>query len=64
MSAPCARDGFSSVVAESARAASACRDRAALYSPERAGGERRRPQAAVADLLPLATRIALRGGTF
>jgi thiamine pyrophosphate-dependent acetolactate synthase large subunit-like protein len=28
------------------------------------GAKRRRPQAAVADLLPLATRIALRGGTF
>jgi len=28
------------------------------------GAKRRRPQAAVADLLPLATRIALRGGIF
>jgi hypothetical protein len=35
---------------------------AALY--EWAGAKRRRPQAAVADLVPLATRVALRGGIF
>src|ERR1044071_7811441 len=28
------------------------------------GAKRRRPQAAVADLVPLATRVALRGGIF
>jgi hypothetical protein len=28
------------------------------------GAKRRRPQAAVADLVPLAMRVALRGGLF
>jgi hypothetical protein len=36
---------------------------AALIVLNGQGAKRRRPQAAVADLLTLATRVALRGGT-
>jgi hypothetical protein len=64
MSAACARDGFSLVGNESGRAAVRMPQSARRFIVLNGqGAKRRRPQAAVADLLPLATRIALRGGT-
>jgi hypothetical protein len=65
MSAACARDGFSLVGTESGRAAVRMPRSARRFRVLNGqGAKRRRPQAAVADLLPLATRIALRGGIF
>jgi hypothetical protein len=65
MSAACARDGFSSVGIESGVSCGPhAAIGAALIVMNGQGAKRRRPQAAVADLLPLATRIAFRGGIF